>query len=138
MLEENKKTFKKIIKEYKNATGTFIRNKWEEIHTPIFTQDPFFLSGLLSNSKGNPDVEQSTVPYSPKIGDLVYYPADAAPFIVVGIRKDEVEIEGDWSGGTHNVCQKSWVKLTKIKPYDESKVTYYDKQGKPYFKKSTK
>jgi len=29
----------------------FTRNKWQVIDTPIFTQDPFFLSGLLSNSK---------------------------------------------------------------------------------------
>jgi hypothetical protein len=125
----------KVAKEYKNATGTFTRNKWQEIHTPIFTQDPFFLSGLLSNSKGNIDVEQSTVPYSPKIGDLVYYPVDAAPFTVIGIRKDEVEISGDWSGGTHNVKQSSWVKIEEIQPYDESKVTYYDKNGKVITKK---
>jgi len=118
-----------------NANGTFTRNKWQEIHTPIFTQDPFFLSGLLSNSKGNIDVEQSTVPYSPKIGDLVYYPVDAAPFTVIGIRKDEVEISGDWSGGTHNVKQSSWVKIEEIQPYDESKVTYYDKNGKVITKK---
>ena len=121
-----------------NANGTFTRNKWQEIHTPIFTQDPFFLSGLLSNSKGNIDAEQSKVPYSPKIGDWVHHPVDAAPFIVNGIRKDEVEIYGDWSGGTNNAIAAGWVKLTEIEPYDESKVKYYDKQGKPYFKKSTK
>lgn len=27
---------------------------------------------------------------------------------IVGIRKTEVELEGDYSGGTHNVCQKEW------------------------------
>lgn len=58
----------------------FTRNKWQVIDTPIFTQDPFFLSGLLSNSKENLDTE---------------------------------------------TC-------------DESKVKYYDKQGKPYFKEIIK
>lgn len=27
---------------------------------------------------------------------------------IVGIRKHEVELEGDYSGGTHNVKQKGW------------------------------
>ena len=121
-----------------NENGTFTRNKWQEIYTPIFTQDPFFLAGLLSNHKGNVDVEQSKVPYSPKVGDLVYYPVDAAPFIVNGIREGEVEIYGDWSGGTHNTKGAGWVKLSEIEPYDESKVKYYDKQGKPYFKEIIK
>ena len=30
------------------------------------------------------------------------------PFKVVGIRENQVELEGDFSGGTHNVCQKDW------------------------------
>lgn len=30
-------------------------------------------------------------------------------FEIVGIRKDEVELEGDFSGGTHKVVQKDWV-----------------------------
>jgi hypothetical protein len=34
-------------------------------------------------------------------------------FLVVGLRvkPDQVELEGDWSGGTHNVCQRDWHKL---------------------------
>jgi hypothetical protein len=27
---------------------------------------------------------------------------------IVGLRENEVELEGDWSGGTHNVCQRDW------------------------------
>ena len=27
---------------------------------------------------------------------------------IVGIRSDTVELEGDYSGGTHNVTQKEW------------------------------
>jgi hypothetical protein len=135
------KMFKKPSNHYDPNTSyipsehTFTRNVWEVIDTPIFTQDPFFLAGLLSNHKGNVDVEQSKVPYSPKVGDLVYYPVDAAPFIVNGIRKDEVEIYGDWSGGTNNAIGAGWVKLAEIQPYDESKVTYYDKNGKVINKK---
>jgi hypothetical protein len=30
------------------------------------------------------------------------------PFRIVGIRENQVELEGDFSGGTHNVCQKDW------------------------------
>ena len=33
---------------------------------------------------------------------------------VVGIRKTQVELEGDYSGGTHNVCQKDWVSIEGI------------------------
>ncbi|MFY7886669.1 MAG: tRNA(His) guanylyltransferase Thg1 family protein [Dolichospermum sp.] len=107
----------------------FTRNKWQVVETPTFTQDRFFIRGILNPSK-NIDVEQFPAPYSPKLGDLVYYPVDAASFKVVGLRENEIEIEGDWSGGTHNVCQKGWVKTTEVKLYDETKVTKYDRQGK--------
>ncbi len=33
-------------------------------------------------------------------------------FTVVGIREHELELEGDWSGGTHNVSQKDWVPIS--------------------------
>ena len=33
------------------------------------------------------------------------------PMKVVGIRKTEVELEGDYSGGTHAVSQKSWMPI---------------------------
>jgi hypothetical protein len=36
-------------------------------------------------------------------------------FSVVGIREHELELEGDWSGGTHNVCQKDWVRISDCK-----------------------
>ncbi len=32
------------------------------------------------------------------------------PFKIVGIREDQVELEGDFSGGTHNVKQRDWFK----------------------------
>ncbi|MGN6417776.1 MAG: hypothetical protein ACTHMC_09810 [Pseudobacter sp.] len=52
-----------------------------------------------------------------KLGDLVSHPTDLAPFKVVGIRENELEIEGDFSGGTHNVCQIGWVPIEDISPY---------------------
>ena len=35
-------------------------------------------------------------------------------FKVVGIRENQVELEGDFSGGTHNVCQKDWFDDDKV------------------------
>ncbi len=34
---------------------------------------------------------------------------------IVGLRKDQVELEGDFSGGTHNVCQRSWMPIKGIR-----------------------
>lgn len=34
---------------------------------------------------------------------------------VVGIRENELELEGDYSGGTHNVCQKDWLPIVGVK-----------------------
>ncbi len=33
------------------------------------------------------------------------------PLKIVGIRETELELEGDFSGGTHNVCQKDWLPI---------------------------
>lgn len=33
---------------------------------------------------------------------------------VVGIREKEVELEGDYSGGTHCVCQKDWLSINGV------------------------
>lgn len=35
------------------------------------------------------------------------------PMKVVGIRQNEVELEGDYSGGTHNVTQRDWINIDK-------------------------
>ena len=66
-----------------------------------------------------------------KLDDKVYYSSDTATFVVVGIRKNTTEIQGDFSGGTHNVNQKGWVNCTEIKLYDKTKVKYYV-DGKPF------
>ena len=36
-------------------------------------------------------------------------------FEVVGIKADELELRGDWSGGTHNVDQTGWYDRSKCK-----------------------
>lgn len=33
---------------------------------------------------------------------------------IVGLRENEVELEGDWSGGTHGVCQKDWMPIEGV------------------------
>lgn len=33
------------------------------------------------------------------------------PLKIVGIRENELELEGDFSGGTHPVCQKEWLPI---------------------------
>lgn len=36
------------------------------------------------------------------------------PLRVVGIREHELELEGDYSGGTHAVCQKDWLNIEGV------------------------
>jgi len=60
-----------------------------------------------------------------KLGEEVKHKADAGPFIIVGIREDEVEIKGDWSGGMWPCNAPSWVKPEEIKPFDYSKMKTY-------------
>lgn len=40
-------------------------------------------------------------------------------FEVVGIREHQLELRGDWSGGTHNVDQTSWYDRNKCVKYIE-------------------
>ena len=52
-----------------------------------------------------------------RLGDKVtteYYD-HGEKFEVVGIRENELELRGDWSGGTHNVDQTSWYPKDKCK-----------------------
>jgi len=46
------------------------------------------------------------------------------PMKIVGIREKEVELEGDYSGGTHGVCQKDWQPIDGL---------LFSKSEKPYF-----
>lgn len=38
-------------------------------------------------------------------------------FTVVGIRMHELELRGDWSGGTHNVDQTGWFKRDGVRHF---------------------
>lgn len=56
------------------------------------------------------------------LGDLVttdYY-SHGEVFEVVGIRREQLELKGDWSGGTHNVCQTGWYDRNKCKIYKKN------------------
>lgn len=53
-----------------------------------------------------------------KLDDLVRHSSDRSPFVVDGIRKNELEIRGDFSGGTHDIQQTSWVDIKSVMPYE--------------------
>jgi hypothetical protein len=72
-----------------------------------------------------------------KIGDFVtieyYYHREE--FEVVGIRETELELQGDWSGGTHCVSGKDWYPIDKCKPVDQrSKVIKPDSDDQSFDK----
>lgn len=49
-----------------------------------------------------------------KIGDIVYHRSvyeHKEPLKVVGITEDKLLLEGDYSGGTHNVVQRDWLPI---------------------------
>jgi len=52
-----------------------------------------------------------------ELGQTVYHRQiynHKEPLKVVGIRENELELEGDYSGGTHNVCQKQWMPIVGV------------------------
>lgn len=55
--------------------------------------------------------------------DMIVYHQDIywgnEPLTVVGIRKDLVELQGDYSGGTHGGCQKDWLPLNGVLLYNK-------------------
>ena len=42
------------------------------------------------------------------------FPLDNEVFEIIGERKNQIEVEGDISAGTHNVYQSEWVEKTMI------------------------
>lgn len=49
---------------------------------------------------------------SPNLGMMVYHDLiynGNEKMEIVGIRLNEIELQGDFSGGTHNVIQKEWM-----------------------------
>ena len=52
-----------------------------------------------------------------ELGQIVYHRdiySHKEPLKVVGVRETELELEGDYSGGTHNVCQKQWMPIVGV------------------------
>lgn len=59
-------------------------------------------------------IQANTALNSLKIGDTVYHRSvyeHKEPLIIKGITEDKLLLEGDYSGGTHNVCQRSWLPI---------------------------
>lgn len=51
------------------------------------------------------------------IGQTVYHRSvyqHMEPLKIVGIRENELELEGDYSGGTHNITDKQWMPIKGI------------------------
>ena len=49
-----------------------------------------------------------------RIGDIVYHRSvyeHKEPLKVVGITEDKLLLDGDYSGGTHNVVQRDWLPI---------------------------
>lgn len=65
-----------------------------------------------------------TIKHKYNLLDEVYYPCDNAPFTVIGVTLDQIQIEGDFSGGTNTAIQSCWVNPEDIKPFDHSKNDY--------------
>lgn len=52
-----------------------------------------------------------------KLGQTVYHKAVynyREPLKIVGIRETELELEGDYSGGTHSVLEKMWLPISEV------------------------
>lgn len=58
------------------------------------------------NYKKIPIKGHKTLNFYPVYVERIYYGHE--PFKIVGIRENQVELEGDFSGGTHNVTQRDW------------------------------
>jgi len=66
------------------------------------TQDGKFYKPMLADSR------------SFRIGDIVYHRLvyeHNEPLKVVGITEEKLLLEGDYSGGTHNVIQRDWLPI---------------------------
>jgi len=98
-------------------------NSNEEVYTYLSKDCQFTDSWIKDNfyilrSQKILLVEDLKIPYlintnNFKIGDKVSHPEiylGNEVFEVVGIRENELELKGDWSGGTHAVCQVGWFK----------------------------
>lgn len=69
----------------------------------------------LLNGKINNEMEKNIKTAADfKYGDTVYHRSvyeHKEPLKVVGITEDKLLLEGDYSGGTHNVIQRDWLPI---------------------------
>jgi hypothetical protein len=52
-----------------------------------------------------------------KLGQTVYHRKvydHREPLKIVGIRENELELEGDYTGGIYNVCEKDWLPIKGV------------------------
>jgi hypothetical protein len=68
------------------------------------------------NTPLNPQLHKHSVSYcrSFQIGQTVYHRnvyEHKEPLKIVGILEDKLLLEGDFSGGTHNVIQRDWLPI---------------------------
>jgi hypothetical protein len=69
------------------------------------------VTDVINKTSAYPKVADS---HSFKIGDIVYHRSvyeHKEPLKVVGITEDKLFLEGDYSGGTHGVCQRAWLPI---------------------------
>jgi len=86
--------------------------------TGLFTHPTRRLTFLISILLGDSVSKLKNKNMEIKLFDRVIHPEiynGNEVFVVVGIRVDELELQGDWSGGTHNVSQRGWFKREGIK-----------------------
>lgn len=72
------------------------------------------------------EIENEAKAFITKMSELVIgkkvkvnypFPLDNEIFTIIGERKTQYEIEGDFSAGTNNVCQSEWVEKSMVKEW---------------------
>jgi len=96
----------KINKSY-NMTNSYVQNRRQPSIKILFE-----IAELL-NVKASTLISDDSL----KLGGYVYHKDiynGHERMKIVGMRKKTVELEGDYSGGTHNVCQRDWKSIEGV------------------------
>jgi len=109
-----------IISTSINPAQYWYKNDRISINATMFWT--WFLDGKQRNDISVSSIESLKdllSKYNVKLGNLIKmkfdFPLDNEIFRVIGLREKELEVEGDFSAGTHNVCQSCWYKKELIK-----------------------
>lgn len=89
------------VKEYGKNWTKLKKSEFVECDIPIYEQKYIEKFGYMGYS----------------IGDEVRHSSDNAPFIITALGTEWVEIQGDWSGGTHCVNDIGKVKYNEIEHF---------------------